>query len=58
MFSINIKLTIFVITFIPVSGLIISWIGKVLKKISLKVQNEQGNFLTIIELKKPTPKII
>ena len=32
MFSISIELTIFVITFIPISGLIISWIGKVLKK--------------------------
>ena len=49
MFSINIKLTIFVVTFIPISGLIISWIGKVLKKISLKVQNEQGKFLSIID---------
>lgn len=49
MFSISIELTIFVITFIPISGLIISWIGKVLKKISLKVQNEQGKFLTIID---------
>ena len=49
MFSINIKLTIFVITFIPISGLIISWIGKVLKKISIKVQNEQGKFLSIID---------
>ena len=34
MFSINVNLTFFVIIFIPVSGLIISWIGKALKKFS------------------------
>jgi len=49
MFSINIKLTFFVIIFIPVSGLIISWIGKALKKFSLNVQKEQGEFLSILE---------
>ncbi len=49
MFSINIKLTFFVIFFIPVSGLIISWIGKALKRLSLNVQKEQGEFLSILE---------
>ena len=49
MFSINVKLTFFVIIFIPVSGLIISWIGKALKKFSLNVQKEQGEFLSILE---------
>ena len=49
MFSININLTFFVIIFIPVSGLIISWIGKALKKFSLNVQKEQGEFLSILE---------
>ena len=49
MFSINVNLTFFVIIFIPVSGLIISWIGKALKKFSLNVQKEQGEFLSILE---------
>ena len=49
MFSINVKLTFFVIIFIPISGLIISWIGKALKKFSLNVQKEQGEFLSILE---------
>jgi len=49
MYSINSKLTLFVIIFIPISGLIISWIGKVLKKFSQSVQKEQGEFLSILE---------
>lgn len=49
MFALSVKLTIFVFVFIPVSGLIISKIGKSLKKQSGKVQQEQGRFLSIIE---------
>ena len=49
MFLISAKLTLFVFIFIPVSGFIISRIGKSLKKHSDKVQNEQGQFLSIIE---------
>lgn len=49
MFGISVQLTIFVFIFIPVSGFLISKIGKSLKKHSDKVQNEQGNFLSIIE---------
>ncbi|MGO3707648.1 MAG: ABC transporter ATP-binding protein [Mesonia hippocampi] len=49
MFSLSVKLTIFVFLFIPVSGLIISIIGKSLKKNSAKVQNEQGVFLSTLE---------
>lgn len=49
MFTISVKLTIFVFVFIPISGLIISSIGKRLKKQSLRAQNEQGIFLSIIE---------
>ncbi len=49
MFGISVKLTIFVFIFIPVSGFLISKIGKSLKKHSDKVQKEQGNFLSIIE---------
>ena len=43
------KLTLFVLVFIPISGFIISKIGKSLKKGSLKVQKEQGVFLSVLE---------
>lgn len=49
MFSISPKLTLFVFIFIPISGLIISKIGKSLKKKSDRVQKEQGEFLSIVE---------
>ncbi len=49
MFFISVKLTIFVLIFIPIAGLIISWIGKSLKKQSDRVQREQGEFLSIVE---------
>ncbi len=49
MFAISIKLTIFVFIFIPVSGFLISLIGKSLKRKSEKVQREQGQFLSIVE---------
>lgn len=49
MFFISVKLTIFVFIFIPVAGLIISAIGKSLKKKSDLVQREQGQFLSIVE---------
>ena len=49
MLSISWKLTLFVFIFIPVSGFIISRIGKSLKKKSDRVQEEQGLFLSILE---------
>ncbi|RAV30072.1 ABC transporter ATP-binding protein [Sinomicrobium soli] len=49
MFSLSTKLTLFVFIFIPISGVIISMIGKRLKKQSDKAQLEQGYFLSIIE---------
>ncbi|NER10957.1 ATP-binding cassette, subfamily B, MsbA [Muriicola jejuensis] len=49
MFSLSAKLTIFVFIFIPVAGMIISRIGKSLKKKSDRVQKEQGEFLSIVE---------
>ncbi|WP_179317010.1 ABC transporter ATP-binding protein [Winogradskyella undariae] len=49
MFSISIKLTIFVFIFIPVSGIIISRIGKSLKKRSKRVQEENGAFLSVLD---------
>jgi subfamily B ATP-binding cassette protein MsbA len=49
MLSISLKLTIFVFIFIPVSGYVISLIGKQLKKKSTRAQEEQGTFLSTIE---------
>jgi len=49
MFTISVKLTVFVFIFIPISGTVISLIGKKLKKQSTKAQEEQGIFLSIIE---------
>jgi subfamily B ATP-binding cassette protein MsbA len=49
MLSISVKLTLFVFIFIPVSGYIISLIGKQLKKKSTRAQQEQGIFLSTIE---------
>ena len=49
MLVISPKLTLFVFLFLPISGFLISKIGKSLKKRSLKVQEEQGVFLSILE---------
>ena len=49
MLAISPKLTLFVFVFIPVSGYIISIIGKQLKKKSTRAQQEQGIFLSTIE---------
>ncbi|UZO80751.1 ABC transporter ATP-binding protein/permease [Aquimarina sp. ERC-38] len=49
MVLISVKLTLFVFVFIPVSGFIISLVGKTLKKQSDKVQREQGQFLSVVE---------
>ena len=49
MFGISTKLTLFVFIFIPISGIIISRIGKTLKRKSDKVQKESGEFLSIVE---------
>ncbi|MEX2349359.1 MAG: ABC transporter ATP-binding protein [Flavobacteriaceae bacterium] len=49
MLLISLELTIFVFIFIPVSGFVISLIGKSLKRKSDRVQREQGYFLSILE---------
>ncbi len=49
MLLISAKLTLFVFLFLPISGFLISKIGKSLKRQSLKVQEEQGVFLSILE---------
>jgi len=49
MLLISAKLTLFVFIFIPISGFIISSIGKSLKRKSDLVQKEQGIFLSTLE---------
>ncbi len=49
MLFLSTKLTLFVFIFIPISGFIISKIGKSLKKNSIIVQEEQGKILSILE---------
>ena len=58
MFYISVKLTLFVLIFIPISGFVISSIGKRLKKHSARVQREQADFLTIIDETVNGQKII
>lgn len=54
----SVKLTLFVLFFIPISGLIISFIGKKLKNQSAKIQKEQGDFLSLIDETVNGQKII
>jgi len=49
MLAISTKLTLFVFIFIPISGLIISSIGKNLKAKSKKAQQETGYFISILD---------
>ena len=58
MFTISPELTLFVILFIPISGFIISIIGKRLRKDSKEVQQQQSNFLSIIDETISSQKVI
>ena len=49
MFIISPKLSIFVILFIPLCGFVISLVGKSLRRKSLKVQKEQGQFISLVD---------
>lgn len=49
MFAISMKLTLFVFILLPVSGFIISAVGKKLKANSMLAQQETGNFISFIE---------
>ncbi len=49
MFIISPELTLFVFAFIPVSGFIISRVGKNLKAKSVKAQQENGIFISILD---------
>lgn len=58
MLMMSAKLTIFVFIFLPISGFIISLIGKKLKKQSNLAQEENGHFLSIVEETLSSLKII
>ncbi|RAR75743.1 ABC transporter ATP-binding protein [Flavobacterium aciduliphilum] len=49
MFAISVKLTLFVFIFIPISGYIISLVGKSLKSKSERIQYEGGFLISIVE---------
>ncbi len=49
MFAISVKLTLFVFVFIPISGYVISRIGKSLKSKSERIQYENGFLISIVE---------
>ncbi len=49
MFYISVNLTLFVFVFIPLTGFIISRIGKTLKSKSERAQQEAGYFISILE---------
>jgi ATP-binding cassette, subfamily B, bacterial MsbA len=49
MLNISVNLTLFVFIFIPVSGFIISKIGKSLKSKSTRAQQESGYFISLVE---------
>lgn len=49
LFGMSWKLTVFVLILLPVSGLLIGWIGKSLKKKSLRNQQLNGELLSLIE---------
>ncbi|MCX7549085.1 ABC transporter ATP-binding protein [Xanthomarina sp. F1114] len=49
MFTISWELSLFVLCFIPIAGIMISRIGKSLKGNSLKAQQESGRLISIVE---------
>lgn len=49
MLAISVKLTLFVFVFIPISGFIISRVGKNLKSKSVRAQQEQGLFISTLD---------
>lgn len=49
LFSISPQLTLYVLVAAPLAGFIIGFVGKNLKKISLKAQDQMGHLLSIIE---------
>lgn len=58
MLLMSVKLTLFVFIFLPISGFVISLIGKQLKKQSNLAQEENGHFLSIVEETLSSLKIV
>lgn len=58
MLIISVKLSVFVLIFLPISGFLISYIGKSLKKRSHRAQAENGFFLSVVEETLSSLKII
>jgi len=58
MLILSAKLTIFVFVFLPISGFVISLIGKKLKSQSSRAQEENGHFLSVVEETLSSLKII
>lgn len=58
MLALSLKLTIFVFVFLPISGLLISSIGKKLKAKSNEAQEENAHFLSVVEETLSSLKII
>jgi len=58
MLMLSAKLTIFVFVFLPISGFVISLIGKKLKSQSSRAQEENGYFLSIVEETLSSLKIV
>ncbi len=58
MYQLSPELTLFVLFFIPISGIVISIIGKQLRKKSASVQKEQGYFMSVIDETLNAQKII
>ncbi len=58
MLVISPKLTLFVFIFLPISGFIISMIGKKLKSKSHEAQEENGHFLSLVEETLSSLKIV
>ena len=49
MFIMSLQLTLFAVVLLPISGLLIGKVGKNLRKQSLRLQNQQGTLLSILE---------
>jgi ATP-binding cassette, subfamily B, bacterial MsbA len=49
LFILNVELTLFSMILLPVTGILISWIGKSLRRTSVKAQAKLGGILSVIE---------
>ncbi len=58
LFALSPKLTLFSLLIFPIMGGIISWVGKSLKKHSMKAQEELGNLFSLVDETLKSSKII